>query len=98
MISPSRQAGTVNNTWLNASHTVFKWALEHGYIPSNPFAVRERLKCNICIFEPRVKLTHFVSQSFGDWRIAVFNLSTLVPIATREKGVPRPGASCRQGR
>jgi integrase len=38
MISPSRKAGTVNNTWLNASHTVFNWGAEHGHVPSNPFA------------------------------------------------------------
>jgi integrase len=38
MIAPSRQAGTVNNTWLNASHTIFKWAADHGHIPSNAFA------------------------------------------------------------
>ena len=38
MISPSRQAGTVNNTWLNASNTVFGWAVKHRHIPSNPFA------------------------------------------------------------
>jgi integrase len=38
MISPSRKAATVNNTWLNASHTVFGWAAEHGHIPTNPFA------------------------------------------------------------
>jgi len=38
MISPERKAGTVSNTWLNASHTVFEWAAEHGYIPNNPFA------------------------------------------------------------
>jgi integrase len=38
LISPSRQARTVNNTWLNASHTVFGWAAKHKHIPSNPFA------------------------------------------------------------
>jgi integrase len=38
MISPSRKAGTVNNTWLNASNTVFGWAVKHKHIPSNPFA------------------------------------------------------------
>jgi integrase len=38
MVSPTRQARTVNNTWLNASHTVFGWAAKHGHIPSNPFA------------------------------------------------------------
>ena len=38
MISPSRRAGTVNNTWLNASHTVFGWAAKHKHIPRNPFA------------------------------------------------------------
>jgi integrase len=38
MISPSRTAGTVNNTWLNASNTVFGWATEQGHIPRNPFA------------------------------------------------------------
>jgi len=38
MISPSRKAGTVNNTWLNASHTIFKWAAEHEHIPRSPFA------------------------------------------------------------
>jgi hypothetical protein len=38
MISPSRGAGTVYNTWLNASHTVFGWAVKHKHIPSSPFA------------------------------------------------------------
>jgi integrase len=38
LITPSRQAGTVDKTWLNASHTIFKWAAEHGHIPRNPFA------------------------------------------------------------
>ena len=38
LISPSRQAHTVNNTWLNASHTVFGWAAKHKHIPRNPFA------------------------------------------------------------
>ena len=38
LISPSRRAGTVNNTWLNASHTVFGWAAKHKHIPRNPFA------------------------------------------------------------
>ena len=37
MIAPSRQAGTVNNTWLNGSHTVFGWAAKHKHIPRNPF-------------------------------------------------------------
>ena len=32
------QAGTVNNTWLNASNTVFGWAAKHKHIPRNPFA------------------------------------------------------------
>ena len=38
MIAPSRRAGTVNNTWLNASHTVFGWAAKHKHIPRNSFA------------------------------------------------------------
>jgi integrase len=38
MVSPTRQAGTVDKTWLNASHTVFKWATDHRHIPRNPFA------------------------------------------------------------
>jgi integrase len=38
MISSARKAGTVNNTWLNACHTVFKWATDHRHIPRNPFA------------------------------------------------------------
>ena len=37
MISPSRGAGTVYNTWLNASHTVFGWAAKHKHVPRNPF-------------------------------------------------------------
>jgi integrase len=37
LISPSRKAGTVNNTWLNASNTVFGWAAKHKHIPRNPF-------------------------------------------------------------
>jgi integrase len=38
MISPSRRAGTVCNTWLNASDTVFGWAAKHKRIPRNAFA------------------------------------------------------------
>jgi integrase len=37
LISPSRKAGTVNNTWLNASNTIFGWAAKHKHIPRNPF-------------------------------------------------------------
>ena len=37
MISPSRGAGTVYNTWLNASHTVFGWAAKHKHVPRNSF-------------------------------------------------------------
>jgi len=38
LIGSSRQAGTVNNTWLNASHTIFEWAAGQGHIHRNPFA------------------------------------------------------------
>ena len=38
LISPSRKARTVYNTWLRASRTIFNWAVEHGLVPSNPFA------------------------------------------------------------
>ena len=37
MISQSRGAGTVYNTWLNASQTVFGWAAKHKHVPRNPF-------------------------------------------------------------
>ena len=38
LVSPKRSAGTVKKTWLNAANTVFRWALEHKLIASNPFA------------------------------------------------------------
>jgi hypothetical protein len=38
LISPTRKARTVHNTWLRASRTIFNWAVDHGLIPSNPFA------------------------------------------------------------
>ena len=41
----------------------------------------ERLKRNVCVFKPRIKLSHFISQFFGERRIVVFNLSTRVPKA-----------------
>lgn len=36
--NPKRSSRTVKRTWLNASKTVFGWAVEHKLIPSNPFA------------------------------------------------------------
>ena len=57
LISPSRQARTVNNTWLNASHTVFGWAAKHKHIPSNPFA-------DVCVTVPKqIKLRE--TQAFS---------------------------------
>jgi integrase len=38
LISPERSAGTVKKTWLNATKTVFGWALEHKHISRNAFA------------------------------------------------------------
>jgi hypothetical protein len=38
MVSPARSAGTVSNTWLNGSSTVFGWAVDQNLVPSNPFA------------------------------------------------------------
>ena len=38
LISPTRSANTVKNTWIKASKTVFRWAAEHKHIPRNPFA------------------------------------------------------------
>jgi integrase len=38
LVSPDRSAATVKRTWLKAPNTVFRWALEHKHIPSNPFA------------------------------------------------------------
>ena len=37
MITPERSAATVKKTWLNASKTVFQWALEQKHISRNPF-------------------------------------------------------------
>jgi integrase len=37
MVSPARSAGTVSNTWLNGSSTVFGWAVDQNLVPSNPF-------------------------------------------------------------
>jgi hypothetical protein len=31
-----RSAGTVKKTWLNASNTVFRWALEQKHVSRNP--------------------------------------------------------------
>ncbi len=38
LVNPKRSRHTVYNTWLNASATVFGWAVEHQLIPKNPFA------------------------------------------------------------
>ncbi|HEV3160401.1 MAG TPA: hypothetical protein VGZ89_10505 [Xanthobacteraceae bacterium] len=38
LVSPQRSAGTVANTWIAASKTVFGWAAEHRHLPRNPFA------------------------------------------------------------
>jgi integrase len=37
LITPERSAATVKKTWLNASKTVFQWALEQKHISRNPF-------------------------------------------------------------
>ena len=38
LITPERSAATVKRTWLNASKTMFQWALEQKHISRNPFA------------------------------------------------------------
>ena len=38
LVNPKRSRHTVSNNWLNASATVFGWAVEHRLIPRNPFA------------------------------------------------------------
>ena len=37
LITPERSAATVKKTWLNASKTVFQWALEQKHMSRNPF-------------------------------------------------------------
>jgi integrase len=38
LVTPERSARTVDNTYINASRTVFGWALDHQHLPHNPFA------------------------------------------------------------
>ncbi|MPZ39276.1 MAG: tyrosine-type recombinase/integrase [Rhizobiales bacterium] len=38
LINSRRSARTVKKTWLNASNTVFRWAVEHKKVNRNPFA------------------------------------------------------------
>jgi integrase len=38
LITKDRSAHTVKRTWLNASKTVFGWALDHKHVPRNSFA------------------------------------------------------------
>jgi integrase len=37
LVGPERSAATVSNTWLNASNTVFRWALLEKLLSENPF-------------------------------------------------------------
>ena len=48
LITPERSAATVKKTWLNASKTVFQWALEQKHISRNPFICQSASK-----FDPR---------------------------------------------
>lgn len=38
LVTPTRSAGTVKRTWLNAAMTVFTWAVEQRLVARNPFA------------------------------------------------------------
>lgn len=38
LISSERSARTVKKKWLNASNTIFRWAVEHKHVSHNPFA------------------------------------------------------------
>jgi integrase len=38
LVGAERSAGTVKKTWLNATKTVFRWALKHKHVSRNPFA------------------------------------------------------------
>lgn len=37
LVTPKRQAVTVDAVWLVAAKTVFSWAVEHKHLPTNPF-------------------------------------------------------------
>jgi integrase len=37
LVTPERSARTVHNTWITASKAVCRWAVEHNFLPCNPF-------------------------------------------------------------
>ena len=71
LLTEERSAGTVRDIWVNASSTVFGWALEHKKLTGNPFA---DLKVDV----PRPTKTR-ESQAFTDEEIGLILRATTVP-------------------